>query len=338
MNKHQNGTATHTPSRSGALSGFSGRRFSFQHDVTEVLSLYEDVFGRSAGQDLWKWKYQPPWIQESYAWIGRHDEQVIGYIGAIPLRGLLNGEQVFFFQFGDIMVSPGFRSMADYLRWTPKKLIEEIRSEYPRAFLYGFTSRKLARFYTWYVSSVRNTHVECTDDYIVQSLAQELDQSECEEIHIENWSWDASELDGLWQQHKDTVRVGLIRDRAYLDWRYAKHPTIEYDLLGVYHREVPVGWLVTGKRPVSEQWDDEVRIHDMLIPQEMRVSVLQKAASICHAKSAVLWMPAHCVEPGMVSRKTNWQTIYHPLNDTVSKEFLAANIYYTLGEADEWWW
>jgi hypothetical protein len=306
--------------------------------MNKVLCLFEEIFGKPVNRELWTWKYQPPWALESYAWIGRHDEQVIAYIGAVPLRGLLNGEQVFFFQFGDIMISSKLRSLSAIRQWNPKKLIEDIRSEHPRAVIHGFTSQKLARFYTWYLSSTRNTYIEWSDDYIVHSFSGESDQSECETIHIKEWPWNAPELDRIWLQQKDTVTAGLIRDRAYLEWRYAKHPVIEYSLFGVYHRDVPVGWLVTSKRRISEQWDDEVRIHDMLTPQKIRVSVLQQAASALHAKSVVFWLPAHCSEPGMESRRTNWQTIYHTFNDAVPREFLASNIYYTLGEADEWWW
>ena len=211
----------------------SGRRFAFQNDVAEVLSLYENVFGRPASQDLWKWKYQPPWIQESYAWIGLHEEQVIGYIGAIPLRGLLNGEEVLFFQFGDIMVSPAVRSMALYLQWDPIRFVEEIRSDYPRSLIYGFTSRKLARFYTWYASSVQNTHSEWANDQLVRCLPEESDDDMHAPIRIQEWSWHTPELDDIWLRQKETISVGLIRDRAYLEWRYANHPLIDYSLFGV---------------------------------------------------------------------------------------------------------
>ena len=127
-------------------------------------------------------------------------------------------------------------------------------------------------------------------------------------------------------------------DRAYLEWRYANNPLIDYSLFGVYDHDEPVGWLVTSDRGLSGAWDDEVRVHDMLIAPGMRLPALQKAASVLHAKSLVLWLPAHCVEPGMESRESNWKVMYHPLNDAVSQEFLTSNIYYTLGEADEWWW
>ena len=337
MNQEDHKNTSGLPSQKRKFKCLEKRRFILERDMSEVLRLFEQVFGKTANQELWKWKYLPPWIEEVYAWIGVADDQVIAHIGAVPLRGQVDGNEVFFFQFGDIMVDPDFRSYI-YLHLSPAKFMEEICLKHPDGVIYGFTGRKLALLYTWFESAGANTSVEWAKDRIVRLPQEGLGGPEPNHFDVHEWSWDAPELDEIWQQQKDTIRVGLIRDRDYLDWRYAKHPLIEYSLFGVYHSGAPVGWLVTGKRQVSDQWDDEVRVHDLLLPNEFHLPALRKAASVLQAKSLVLWLPDNCVTPGFENRDTDWQVMHRSLSSTVSRDFLAGNVYYTLGEADEWWW
>jgi len=326
------------PFRGKKFTHLEGRRFVLERDVNDVLHLYEQVFGKAANQELWEWKYLPPWTKQAYAWIGVADGQVIGHMGAVPLRGQVDGKEVLFFQFGDIMVNPDYRSRIIYMQLSPAKLIEEIRSEHPQAVIYGFTSHKLARFYAWFTSPYSNTSVELAEDRIVRLSQEPCNEPDLSQFKVCQWSWNAPELDDVWQQQKDTVRVGLVRDRTYLEWRYANHPALKYCLFGIYYRKKTVGWLVTGDRHVSEQWEDEVRIHDFLLPSNIRLPALRKATSRLQAKSLVLWLPSNCLIPGLESRDTNWRVMHFSLSPAVSKDFLASNVYYSLGEADEWWW
>ncbi|MGD9853732.1 MAG: hypothetical protein AB7U20_02155 [Planctomycetaceae bacterium] len=161
------------------------------------------------------------------------------------------------------------------------------------------------------------------------------DRSRCE---FRPWPWEADEIDDLWQQLRGTIRLSLIRDRTYLAWRYANHPAFKYSLFGVYDHHSPIGWLVSTQRDLSSSHNEEVRIQDMLLPPDLMLPVLQQAASFLKAQSLILWLPDHLVLPGMESRVTGWHATYRALSRSLTNQFLAANVFYSLGEADQWWW
>ncbi len=315
------------------------RRFVFELDVMEVTKLFERIFRKETNEKLWQWKYLPPWTDEVYSWVASMDGQIVGHIGVIPLRGQIRGEETMFFQFGDIMADPKYRELDVYQQLNPSEVINEIRRKWPKSIIYGFTGEQLSMWYTWFTSLGKSTHIESADDRLIQVRDEEIPSTDTLEITVRTWNWDTPELDELWRELQDTVPIGLIRDQAYLNWRYATHPLHKYSLFGVYENDVPAGWLVTTIRKETDEFEDEFRIQDFLLPPEIHLPALKKAASTLNAGSLVLWLPANYLDPDIKSRASGgWKVIYHSFEDKVSKNYLANRIFYTLGEADEWWW
>jgi len=318
-------------------SKLESRRFVLKRDLNDVMQLYERLFNKKTTQELWEWKYLPPWTNKPFSWIGLDSKRIIGHIGIVPLRGQIKGAEVTFFLIGDIMADPDYRMLKIYRQLNPTKYFEEIRKEHPQAVMYGFTGRHLGRWYRWFLSLDINSYVERADDRIIRLPNDRLAGKDASQFDVCEWLWDAPELDIIWRQLKDTILVGLVRDRAYLDWRYAKHPTLRYRLFGVYQWGKPVGWLVTGKQNILEEWRKEVRIHDLLLPPEIRLPVLRYAASALQANSLVFWLPSNCLPSDFESHDTSWIVTHWSFSPDISKDFLSSNVYYTLGEADEWW-
>lgn len=332
------GTNMIRPAESRILEKITSHRLKRGEDVSELQQLFERLFQRQSNRELWQWKYQPPWTQEPYAWVASVGDHIAGHLGAVPLRGQIKGEETLFFQFGDIVLNPDYRSLATYSALNPNQVVNSIRKEWPNAVIYGFAGKQLGHWYTWLTSLDRSTYVELAQDRLlhIPSEGESVDGTERYSIH--RWSWDAPELDALWQQQRETVRIGLIRDRTYLQWRYASHPIYHYALFGVYEDGNPIGWMVTGARESSGQWDGDLRIQDCLLPPDTLFRALKRAALDLRIRSLLFWLPANCLPSGIESRDNTWQVLFHSLDKTVSRNFLASRIYYTLGEADEWWW
>jgi hypothetical protein len=306
-------------------------------DLDQLLLLFEHCFHKPADPATWLWKYQPPWIDQPWAWVGTQGDRIVGHIGAVPLRGRVNGEDALFFQLGDIMADPDIRSVNVYLELDPTKVLAEIAQEHPYSVVYGFTGSKLAAWYNWMASVGRKTWIEAAHDRILRVPQSVGALPEGGDLEVREWGWDASEIDDLWERQKDLIGAGLVRDRLWLEWRYARHPSIKYALYGVFSGNEAVGWLVTGAEDCSQP-REEVRIHDFLVPAELRLPALRRAASVLRARSLVLWLPNHCVPIGLQNRKTGWQVMHHSLSPKISRHFFEQNLFYTLGEADEWWW
>ncbi len=130
--------------------------------------------------------------------------------------------------------------------------------------------------------------------------------------------------------------TGIIRDRAYLNWRYVQYPQYAHRLLGVYLRGRLSGWLVLTEDNFNGQPREEVRILDHLIPSAIFHSVLAHLASDTLAGSVVFWLPQRLWNGE--SRRTNWIAIcMSNVTDHNSKQ-LASDLHYGLGEVDQWWW
>jgi hypothetical protein len=313
------------------------RRFAPERDLHELAQLYRRVFKKETTAEFLKWKYLPPWADEPFSRIALEDDRIFGHLGVVPLRGKVKGKDVPFFLVGDIMADPERRTMEVYRQLNVKGYFETLRKEHPHAVMYGFMGARLGRFYRWFMTSSIVPCVGHANDRIIRAPAESQSNADARRFDVCEWSWDAPELDQVWQQLKDTIVAGLVRDQPYLNWRYGTHPTLDYTLFGVRCEGKPVGWFVTGKRSLSQQSEDEVRIHDMLLAPEVRLPVLRYAATALHAKALVFWLPPNCLPADIESRESSWVVSHWPFSPDVSKEFLSNNVYYTLGEADQWW-
>jgi len=310
------------------------RRLAPDRDLDDVFQLGRLVFQRGADPsilDIWKWKYNLPWVREPHAWVAISDGEILGHVGAVPLRGWVDGEEVPFFQLTDIMIHPEHRAKYDFLTLAPKSIEVEIRAAYPKSVLYGFTGRRTALWYRRMGGRVK----EEACDRLVRIAAHEPEPVNDQGIEFAEWSWDRDEIDEIWGGSK--IRAGLMRDRTYISWRYERHPTKDYTLIGVLARGEPVGWFVTQPwSRVDTVLRDEVRLLDHFLPEEVARPALQLAARYLKARTLVFWLPKRLWEGE--SRETGWFVLCKSLYPDLSTEYLAEHLDYSLGEVDEWWW
>jgi hypothetical protein len=72
------------------------------------------------------------------------------------------------------------------------------------------------------------------------------------------------EFEALWDEAKRGFRYGFVRDSAFLDWRFARHPTRSYEILTARHRGRLAGYLVG--RTLSLEGLTWNMIVDLLVP------------------------------------------------------------------------
>jgi hypothetical protein len=165
-----------------------------------------------------------------------------------------------------------------------------------------------------------------------------MDRSTESELRVQKWDWEALEIDPVWENLKGVVKTGLIRDRSYLRWRYANHPTHRYHLFGVHLGGKAIGWLVTARIKKDEAELPEVRVVDLLLPKEILIQALEEAALTIPARALVAWLPANFRPASVQTRATETLAIHHLGTPLLGAENAQNQPYFTLGEADEWWW
>ena len=294
-----------------------------------LIELFETVFGHTITPSIWYWKYVPKWTQRHYCYVGRVEGKVIGYFGAVPLRGYIDGEETAFFQLADFMVHPDYRLKYDYFNLGCTHILGDIKETYSKHLVYGFSGHAAFRYF---VRRKLGGFIEKA-----QTRYKRLaDAPRTTQFEFVDWKWTAPEVDASWDRFKSGIRAGLIRDTDYLTWRYASHPVNNYRLVGVRRGGEDVGYVVLGNdRPGERDRAKEVPIVDALLPGDMAADVVQELAGFLE-NDVMIWLPDHRAA-GFSEQTDSGTHGYHFIKDSaVDTDFLREHLYYTMGDVD-WW-
>jgi hypothetical protein len=302
------------------------RPIQLESDLDQVLALFTLVFGTEESPEKWRWKYCPPWAEHPHAWLATEGKEIVAHVGAVPVRGVLNREDVMYFQIVDAMFHPEYRGRQDP-SGAGLRLFEEILEERPASVLYGFTGR---RPYLWYRRKRISDMVEEACDVILR--ASHVTRPLRPDLDIEEWSWTAPELESIWETRRVDIRAGLIRDGRYLGWRYGAHPTDRFRLLGVLKDGKPAGWAVVAEARNGE----EVRVNDILVPRDLLRPAVEHVMDFLDAGAVVQWLPSW-LRPAFQETRDVGMLAHHVVwKNTIPTEYLRNHLYYTLGDVDGW--
>jgi hypothetical protein len=246
---------------------------------------------------------------------------VIGFVGAVPLRGIVGGVETPFFQLADAMVRPDYRRKFDYFDLGTRHVLREVVAQNPQRIIYGFTNH---RSFLWFKKLGICDLIEQPQTCYVHPAATG-NRLACEDL-----DWHSDEIDRQWDAHRGSIRAGLVRDGDYLRWRYASHPYHGYRLLALHGEGGPLGWAV-----IARGNDKHTTVIDMLVAAEHHTAMLQSVA--CRFdKPARTWFPAHCT-PDIADRRPTETKVYAFMKEsTLSIDALRSDLYFTMGDAD-WW-
>jgi len=302
-------------------------------DARALIKLFDAVFGYTVSPEMWEWKYRPSWTDRHYSWVGLYGKKIIGYFGAVPLRGRIDGEDVLFFQLADVMVHPKYRLKFDYFGIAHDLLLKDIAENHPRHLLYGFSDHRAFR---WFERLGWSALIE-------KAVSRTFWPYHCPEATVaehgftfREWDWTENELDRLWAEHESHHRDGLVRDGEYVRWRYGSHPVFPYRLHGVLHHGAPAGWVVLGKAKRGNNGERKpLPAVDMLLPEGAAGDVLQALAGYL-MNPVSTWLPKRVATPG-VEEKVTGTHVYHFVDGSAADtEHLRRHLYYTMGDVD-WW-
>lgn len=252
--------------------------------ATEMLSLFERVFGHSMSPQLWRWKYDRANSQALGIW---RDGRLVAHYGGMPRAILLFGEARTAVQIGDVMVDPAERGVLT--RKGPFFLMAATFQEryigYGKVFLtaYGFPNERAMRvaerlgLYTGVGSVIE---IEWKPAGKMPHCLTQL-----QPIDGRHEIWQTSAIDALWHRMAMDLQDAIVgvRDQSYLRARYLDHPEHAYQLVLVVSR------FGTGLRGLMVLRHDphETEIMDLIAPlhaMPLMVSHARRIAGI-HGKN-----------------------------------------------------
>ncbi|MCI0396902.1 MAG: GNAT family N-acetyltransferase [Chloroflexi bacterium] len=232
-------------------------------DERELVALFARVFGRSTSEDHWRWKLKQQPSPVENVWLAVDGDKPIFQYAGIPVRYQLPGGRQTALVSVDTMASPDYRRQGlltkvgrfTYDRWREAGV----------PFIIGLPNEQWgsrAQALGWEMLFPLRWLIRPL--YPEQTLARRLRWPPLGRLAIAGglWNrwWDSRarpdptvqvqevdhagpEFDVLWQQSSAGVAFSVVRDSAWVNWRYLQPPSLTYHVLLAERAGRPVGYL-----------------------------------------------------------------------------------------------
>lgn len=227
-----------------------------QDAIQQACQLFETVFHHPTNPVWWAWKYHQPPRGESVNLVARapDGDELLGHVGAVVLPGRYAGRDVRMAHLTDVMVHPQARSglqtdgLYGRLMAAMRERLQAVTPDALPLYAYGFPGRTPSRLGAR-LKLYRPLHT--CQEYQWREPPGDWSDRLCRLRACADGPWPLDLIDRLWldnvSQHEGPT---VIKNGAYLQWRYASHPLKPYTLwLFGPIMGAPVGWIITRRQP-----------------------------------------------------------------------------------------
>ena len=306
-------------------------------DVNEALELFQRVFKSEISRAFWAWKYGEG---RGHSIVARASSgALVAHYGASRRRLLWRGQAVLGLQIGDVMVDSQERGVLSHQGafFKVAAAFQESYYGYTRRFeiAYGFPNQRAMRVaerLSLYKKVDRILEVRWPN-----RARRRFTLTKSQLITAASYS--SGIPDQLWGSMRENLKDQLlvIRDGAYLRFRYRDHPEGGYEGYLITHRITrrPIGWVVL------KEEEDHVRLMDIVArPQEISwvIESVRQRFSQTHQKALRAWitpaqMPYYQSPEAQVS-ETNIEIPTHALTRGIPPEELEGRWWVSMGDTD----
>lgn len=220
-----------------------------QRDIAQVCQLFADVFGQPMPEERWRWKYMQAPGSSHYHAVAVHGVtgQLLGHMGVILLPGMRGGQPIRMAHATDLMISPQARagigpdSVYRHIMHAVRAHAGDAGPQAPALFMYGFPGKRPA---TLAIRLGIQRRLQICTQYTLPPPGHGLRhwwqhhnpwRLRAQAMPATEAAWSDSALNSIWQHHAQqllqqerlnpaAVRPALIKNAAYLRWRYLQHP------------------------------------------------------------------------------------------------------------------
>jgi len=300
-------------------------------DEIGITNLFHEVFGRKMSLEEWQWKYAGRGNRKVYSSVALNEkDEIVAHYGGMVHRMIYQGREVFGLAIGDVMIHPKYRG---------PKLFKEIASLVPEEAVrdgivigYGFPNDRAFRL------PEKLGLYEKIEDVCEANKETTFWNNPSRYVYrLFPLSYDDDRIDILWEEVKDAYVLAVIRDQAYLRWRYEKHLLFSYELWGLRKRWSSrlVGFAVLRREDERER----VLIMDFVCHAGEMQTLFQKIENIIDGKKRMTLWHAEYLKQKMsqmgfsvghagtcIPRTTH--------EGTIRKYEISGKFFYTMGDTD----
>lgn len=198
-------------------------------DEDKIRDLFKKCFGREMSYNEWVWKYKmSPW--GSLAYVALDNKKLVSHFGAIRYSFYQKGDLLWAYQLCDIMTHPDYRGKIYGKNPPIVKVTKIFYKENIMDFAFGFPSERHARLQTSLLEGSQHKRIKLLKKCLVAKNKIE------QKTYILKVGWEninKAVLDDLWKSCNETYNLSIFKDSNYIIWRYMKHPSQYYTLIGM---------------------------------------------------------------------------------------------------------
>ncbi|MFV2073797.1 MAG: GNAT family N-acetyltransferase, partial [Thermoanaerobaculales bacterium] len=278
-------------------------------DEAKVLALWKLAFGKDPSVPIWRWKYADnPFGHRILLCVDSADKlAVVMYAGA-PYRATLRGGTVEIVQLMDIMSHPEYRKTGLFVK--SADAFFELFAGGESVLYYGIPSEYHFNIGNKYLHYSRLesgvSYLSCAPHQLRGArrvLGGVVDEAESID----------ERFDRLWERQRRHYPLAVVRDAAFLRWRFIAHPEKDYSIYTYRSRLARElrGYAVVGFE------GETARLVDLLMPpgQRQMTDFLARLAELAADRGAArleTWLPGgHFLTAGVHS--AGWVREEEPL-------------------------
>jgi hypothetical protein len=308
-------------------------------DEARVLELWRVAFGRDLDPAVWRWKYaENPFGRRILLCLDRDDGPALVMYSGVPYRAVWNGRRVEIVQLMDIMSHPESRKTGLFVK--AAEVFFGLFAGGDSVLYYGIPGRyhfDIGAKYLKYSELESGVAYLCGD---AAKLARPKAKLGGSVVRIDRATPD---LDRAWSEASAGYPLAAVRDAAFVDWRFFRHPTSQYQ---VYVYRSGLRRRVRGYAVISIE-DRVAKLADLMMPpdQAMVAALLGEVAAEVTAQEVErleTWLPGgHFLARTLET--TGWAREPEPLgivptarsfDEGLTIPWTADNLYYTMADSD----
>ncbi|SDO57688.1 GNAT family N-acetyltransferase [Halobacillus aidingensis] len=235
-------------------------------DENQIQELFKKTFRQDRSLQSWSWKFiDNPKQTEPFILLYDEGGKILGHISLWITEAYIDGKKSKIGLRADTMVDPEARGKGIYKKLNDSLLVEAEHAGID--YLYGFPAPKAKELFLRYTGA---HHMTDMPRWMFIQQPFSLLSTKVSPIGIfkpfdkiykkfrgpkridNDYTFKKinkcdHSFDRLADQVRDHSHVMVVRDSAYLNWRYHDHPENTYDMYGLYEGEELKGYVVTTK-------------------------------------------------------------------------------------------
>jgi len=191
--------------------------------------------------DNWRWKHagNNP-AGKAIIYVMENEGKIIAHFAVVPYRLRVFGENVLASHSIGSMVLPEYQGKG-LIKFVADKLFEEVMKK-RIAFSYGFPNI-LAYDLHKKLMGYNDVAQISTMEKSTSATKEVLSASNLRAGFLPIQRFDSA-VDALWERVKDDHKISVIRDAAFLNWRYLERPDQKYYAFGHYEDDSLAGYVI----------------------------------------------------------------------------------------------